>query len=219
MEDKFHGQVIHPSTSFSHEFVAPQLTAAKGIYRTFSEITKGALQHAVAELGLAQSVSSEDSEQLMKAYDSLRVFPEVPKALDEVKSHPAIEPYIFSNGTDAMVGASLNLSPELASHKGLFKSLITVEDVQAFKPDMGVYGDLLNKVGKAGSAGDVWLVTANPFDIVGARAAGLQAAWVDRAGTGWVDRLGNVIGGLQPTVVVQGVDEAVAEIIRSSSSG
>ena len=30
--------------------------------------------------------------------------------------------------------------------------------------------------------GEIWLVTSNPFDVVGARAAGMKAAWVDREG-------------------------------------
>ena len=34
------------------------------------------------------------------------------------------------------------------------------------------------------------------------------AAWVDRAGKGWTDQLGNLAGG-GPTVAVKGVDEAV----------
>ncbi len=65
--------------------------------------------------------------------------------------------------------------------------------------------------------GSLWLVSANPFDVVGCRAAGLPAAWIDRASTGWIDRLGDVVGGLGPTVVASGVDQAVREILRLSS--
>jgi len=56
------------------------------------------------------------------------------------------------------------------------------------------YWHLLQEVGKQDTPGDVWLITANPFDVVGASAAGLKTAWIDRAGKGWVDRLGDVIG-------------------------
>lgn len=66
---------------------------------------------------------------------------------------------------------------------------------------------------------DMWLVSGNPFDVVGARQAGCQAAWIDRAGGhhgngGWNDRLGELVGGGHggPTVIVRGVDEAVKEI-------
>jgi len=64
--------------------------------------------------------------------------------------------------------------------------------------------------------GTIWLVSGNPFDIVGARAVGWQAAWVDRAGGhsgngGWNDRLGDLVSG-GPTVVVATVEEAVIAI-------
>ena len=154
----------------------------------------------------------------MKSYDSLHVFPEVSGALKSLENNAAVDSYVFSNGTDKMVSASIETSPDLSPHRSLFKGLITVEEVGAFKPAMSVYGDLVNKVGSAGSADNVWVVSANPFDVVGARAAGLQSAWIDRAGTGWVDRLGEVIGEIQPTIVVGGVDKAVAEILKQSSA-
>ena len=43
----------------------------KGIYRPFSDITRGALEHAVAESGLA--LSTEDSDRLIQAYDALQL--------------------------------------------------------------------------------------------------------------------------------------------------
>lgn len=183
-----------------------------GLYRSFGEITKGALEHALAEAGL--SLPADDIEKLMKAYNSLHVFPEVPAALEAVRSNPQFDAYIFSNGTQDMVSTSVESSPELKPYADLFKGFITVHEAQAFKPAMKVYDDLMVKAGKAGKAHDVWVVTANPFDAVGARAAGLQSAWIDRVGKGWVDRLGDVIGGIKPTVIVTGVDEAVAEIIK-----
>ncbi|KAK3376659.1 HAD-like domain-containing protein [Lasiosphaeria ovina] len=192
-----------------------------GIYRPFSDITRGALEHAVAESGAA--LSAGDSDRLVKAYDALRVFPEVPAALDAVRAKAAegaVEAYVFSNGTDAMVSESIATSPDLQAYADVFKGLVTVHDdgVRVFKPDMRTYDHLVRAVGKEGRPGDVWLVTGNPFDVIGARVAGLSAAWVDRAGKGWVDRLGDVVGGIKPTLVVSGVDAAVEEIVRSASS-
>ncbi len=40
------------------------------------------------------------------------------------------------------------------------------------------------------SIGEVRLVSSNPFDDIGAEAAGMQAAWVDRSG-GLFDTLGS----------------------------
>lgn len=150
----------------------------------------------------------------MQAYNALHVFPDVPAALDLVAKTSSVEALIFSNGTDEMVSASVATSPDLKPFTDLFKRVVTVDAVRVFKPDKRTYDHLVEEVGKQGSPGDVWLVTANPFDVVGATAAGLQSAWIDRAGKGWVDRLGDVIGGVSPTLVVSGVDEAVSEIIK-----
>lgn len=183
----------------------------QAIYKPFSSITEASLKHALAET--SSSLSETAIASLMQAYDSLAVFPEVPAALESLASSPTVEPYIFSNGTDAMVSSSVNLSPSLAPHARVFKGLVTVQGIEIFKPDPKVYRYLAKQVGKENAIGDVWLVSGNPFDVVGARAVGLQAAWVDRAGKGWVDGLGELVGKeCRPTIVVKGVEDAVSGI-------
>ncbi|KAI0157107.1 haloacid dehalogenase [Hypoxylon sp. FL1284] len=181
-----------------------------GEYKSFSEITRGALSHAVAEHGL--TLSEKDADALMKSYDALHVFPEIPSALKLLEQHAdSIDAYVFSNGTDDMVGNSIKTSPDLGPHAGRFKSLVTVHGLRCFKPDRRTYDHLVEQVGKQGHANDVWVVSANPFDIAGARAAGLRAAFIDRAGKGWVDRLEEK---RPPSVVASGVDEAIKSIIK-----
>ncbi|KAK0649479.1 HAD-like domain-containing protein [Cercophora newfieldiana] len=184
-----------------------------GLYRTFSEITRAALHHAVAEAGL--SLGNEDADKLMDAYNGLNVFPDVPEALKTVEQTPDVEALIFSNGTDEMVSASVKTSPQLQPYAGLFKGLVTVDGLKVFKPDRRTYEHLVQEVGKQDALEAVWLVTANPFDVVGASAAGLMTAWIDRAGKGWVDMLGDVIGGIEPTLVAPGVDKAIEAIVGS----
>ncbi|KAK8131326.1 haloacid dehalogenase [Apiospora sp. TS-2023a] len=177
----------------------------------FSEITRSALKHALAEHAL--DISERDANDLMKAYDRLHAFPEVSPALDLLKEKSdLVDVYVFSNGTDAMVGNSIRSSPDLSLHADLFTSLVTVEDVKAYKPDTRVYAHLLKQVGKESSEEDVWVVSANPFDIAGARAAGLNAAFIDRPGKGWIDRLDETS---RPTTVALGVEEAVKTIIST----
>lgn len=154
----------------------------------------------------------------MHAYDSLSTFPDVEPALKSLSSDPSIDAYIFSNGTNAMVSTSVNQSPSLSPFASVFKDLVTVEEIETYKPNPQVYQHLAKKAGKSTSVEDmanIWLVSGNPFDVVGARAAGLRAAWVDRAGHhgngGWNDRLGELAAG-GPTVVVSGVDDAVRAI-------
>ncbi|AEO68057.1 uncharacterized protein THITE_2117382 [Thermothielavioides terrestris NRRL 8126] len=181
-------------------------------YRPFSAITRASLQHAAAELGLA--LPEPDIERVMKAYDSLHVFPDVPPALQQLENAPWVDAYVFSNGTPAALAASVRNSPDLGPHAHVLKGLVSVDEVEVFKPDRRTYEYLLRRVGKEDAPHGVWLVSSNPFDALGAVAAGLRSAWVDRGGKGWIDRLGDVLGDMRPTLVVSGVDEAVREIQR-----
>ena len=153
----------------------------------------------------------------MKAYDFLSSFPDVAPALDNIGRTEGITAVVFSNGTERMVSSSVRSSPDLGPHASVFEEIITVEEVHSYKPHPKVYFHLAEKVGKSKSEmGDIWLVSGNPFDVVGARAVGMQACWVDRAGNGWTDQL--VQGSLgKPTIVVKGLGEVV-NAVRGQSA-
>lgn len=150
----------------------------------------------------------------MKAYDSLSTFPDVSPALKALADEPSVTAVVFSNGTNSMVTNSVKSSPDLGPHSGIFKEVVTVEEVKCFKPDPRVYYHLAEKMGKGKSEqamGEMWLVSGNPFDVVGARAVGMQAAWVDRGGAGWTDGL--VQGEMgRPTAVVMGLGEVMEAV-------
>lgn len=151
----------------------------------------------------------------MESYNALHVFPEVPAALKLLSENSdAVEAYVFSNGTVDMVGTSIKSSPDLGPHASLFKGLITVHSLKVYKPALEVYDHLVNESGKRDSRSDVWLVSGNPFDAVGAKAAGLKTAWIDRVGKGWVDRLDQLH---VPSVIATGVEDAVKSIIDWSA--
>ena len=57
---------------------------------------------------------------------------------------------------------------------------------------------------------DLWLVSGNPFDIVGARGMGMNAIWVDRAGEGWKDA---ALPDLLPTATVRNL-EHIVEVVK-----
>ncbi|OTB00755.1 hypothetical protein M426DRAFT_323999 [Hypoxylon sp. CI-4A] len=184
---------------------------AMGEFRSFSEITRSSLYHAVAEHGL--TLSEKDADELMKSYDKLHVFPEIPSVLKLLEQNSnSVEAHVFSNGTEAMVSNSVKNSPDLGPHAHRFKSLIVVDSLKCFKPDMRVYNHLVKEVGKQGEEKDVWVVSANPFDVAGAGVAGLRAAFIDRAGTGWIDRLDET---RTPAIVARGVDDAVKLILEA----
>ena len=157
----------------------------------------------------------------MMAYDSLSTFPDVTPALQALAKESGITAVVFSNGTQTMVTNSVKSSPDLGPYASVFKDIVTVEEVKRFKPAPAVYHHLAEKVGKAKTKeamGEMWLVSGNPFDVVGARAVGMQAAWVDRAGNGWVDQLIQGTSG-QPTVVVSDLRQVVDAVKKHLGGG
>ena len=163
-------------------------------------MTRKSLLHALAEHNVG--LSEQDTQKLMEAYDSLSPFPDVNPALKRLENSPNIECVVFSNGTKSMVTNSVHKAHNL--NTSVFKDLITVDFVRAFKPAPEVYKFLAQKVDRVGHESRLWLVSSNPFDVVGARACGLRVAWVDRTGHGWQDELAQ-----GPTVIVNSLGEVV----------
>ncbi|OAQ66465.1 haloacid dehalogenase [Pochonia chlamydosporia 170] len=184
-----------------------------GLYRSFSDLTRHSFRQATAEAGL--ELSKDHEERIMDAYNGLDTFPDADKGLTLMSQTPSLKPYIFSNGTMAMITSSLKTSPSLAQTGTTFSeaNIVSVDAVSVFKPDPRTYRHMAEVAGLQSQMEKVWLVSSNPFDAAGAVAAGLRSAWVCRQGTGWIDGLGGALG-VSPTVVVEGVEEAVKEIIR-----
>jgi len=155
---------------------------------------------------------------MMRAYDSLSAFPDVEKTMQRLEASPHIKAIVFSNGTHSMVSSSVNNSPGLSEHAENFAEIVTVDDVRKFKPAPEAYHHLAKKMGKdpkdENEMSEIWLVSGNPFDIVGARAVGMSAIWVDRAGTGWQDSLLEGEKG-RPTEVVKSLDMVVPAVLKT----
>ncbi|KXG45260.1 uncharacterized protein PGRI_041730 [Penicillium griseofulvum] len=182
----------------------------EGRYEDFSTITRNCLLHALAENN--EQLSDNNIEHLMQAYDSLSTFSDVKPALTQIAADPNIQAVIFSNGTKTMVSNSVLRSKDLSPHASIFQDIVTVDEVKQYKPSKASYEHLAKQTGQNPSdMSKLWLISGNPFDIVGARATGMQAIWVDRIGTGWKDA---VAPDLQPTVIVHSLEQIVNEIHR-----
>jgi 2-haloacid dehalogenase len=180
--------------------------ACTGKYDDFFNITRNSLLHTLAEFSV--KLHDEDIDGLMEAYDHLSTFPDVIPALKGVSTNSNITAVVFSNGTKTMVSNSVFRSQDLSPHAKIFQHLVTVDEVKKFKPAPEVYHHLAQTTGK--EMKDIWLVSANPFDIVGATTIGINAAWVDRAGRGWED---NAVPSVRPKVIGKGVEEIFKSII------
>ena len=75
-----------------------------------------------------------------------------------------------------------------------FDAIISVEQVGAFKPSPGIYRKAIQHLGC--EPGEIMMVAAHSFDILGAQACGFRAAYVDRY------RLPTEVWAYQPEIIV-----------------
>jgi 2-haloacid dehalogenase len=87
---------------------------------------------------------------------------------------------------------------------GFFSQQISVDEVRAFKPSPLAYQHAAERLARP--AGRIRLVTSNAFDSVGASAAGLRTAWVNRTGDPF-DTIGR-----QPDLTVPALDRLPAAL-------
>lgn len=182
-------------------------------YESFSTVTQRSLLHALREHG--HVLPAGRITQLMAAYDELDVFPDAGPALQTLAAHaPQFDPVIFSNGTPSMLANCVHRSPGLAPYANTFRDIISVDEIKRFKPDPTVYRHLAQRVRQTGRERNVWLVSSNTWDVVGARAVGLRAVWVNRdMGTkDWYDALEDGDIG-RPTIIVKSLGDVVEKIL------
>lgn len=89
----------------------------------------------------------------------------------------------LSNGSAAVARTLLEGTAALDA----VEAYLSVEDAGAWKPAGRAYRYALDRTGVPGDR--AMLVTVHPWDVAGARRAGLATAWVGRAGATYPDAL------------------------------
>jgi 2-haloacid dehalogenase len=145
---------------------------AMGCYEDFRWVTARALGFALAAVGT--HLPERETGRLVELYDHLRPFPDAVPALRALAGL-GYGLAVLSNGTPAMIENCL-------ANSGLgefFGQQISVDEVHVFKPSPVVYRHAAGRLSRP--AGQVRLITSNAFDCVGASAAGMRTAWVNRS--------------------------------------
>jgi len=170
-----------------------------GRYEDFRWVTSRALDFALASVGAR--LPRPGTEELIELYDHLQPFPDAAPALRSLASM-GYELAVLSNGSPAMIKNCLE-------HSGLGDYIgerVSADEVRAFKPSPMVYRHAAERFGRP--IGQIWLVSCNSFDSVGASAAGMRTAWVSRS-NGPFDTIGQ-----QPDVSVAALDRLPAALAR-----
>ena len=160
-------------------------------YADFAICTRDALAYTDALYGTGLGETRQ--QQLLACYGRLPAFDDAMPALAQL-AEAGHRLYAFSNGSRDTVCQLL----EEAGLCGYLKDVVSVESLRSFKPNPAVYSHFLRCAGV--TAGDAWLVSSNAFDVIGARSAGLRAAWIRRDEGQVFDPWG-----IEPTVALPGL--------------
>ncbi len=138
-------------------------------YEDFSVITRDSLAYTLKILGLAYDRAA--FERIMDKYLHLDLYPDARAALAAMQGRKLA---ILSNGSTGMLNA-------LVANSGLDRVLdatISIDTQKIFKPAPEAYGLIETRLGVA--PGEVLFISSNPWDACGAKAFGLNVAWIER---------------------------------------
>ena len=167
-------------------------------YENFGVCTRQALDFAALSFGL--ELSDEQRDGLVEEYQNLRPFPDVSPGLGRLRSggHTLVA---FTNGVEATARVLLERGGVL-DH---LEDVVSVDDMRTFKPDPEVYRHLARRLGRP--VGETWLVSSNAWDVIGAKSAGLRAAWVKRNPGTIYDPWG-----VEPDLVVEDLEQLAGRL-------
>jgi len=171
------------------------LRTLMGRYEDFWAVTEAALRFALDRLGIR--AGEESVRHLMEAYLSLATFPEVKGALAAMAGTPL---GILSNGSPRMLEAAVRSS----GLGGIFRHVLSVDSVRAYKPSRAVYELGTQAFGLP--AGEILFVSSNAWDVSGAKAFGYRCCWCNRLGAP-MEHLG-----VSPDLEVRGLGEILAKL-------
>ena len=181
------------ASDFSRTWREKQLeyTFRRGLmqrYEPFDLCIKNALDHTNSYFKV--TLNQQTKDELINVYSTLSIFDDVVDSLAILKS-AGFRIFALSNGSANTVELLLN-NANISSY---FLDVVSVDEIKSYKPNPDVYRHFLKRAdAKKDSA---WLVSSNPFDVIGAIAYGMRAAWIKRSTEALFDPWG-----IEPTFTV-----------------
>ena len=145
------------------------------------------------------SHTDEAVQEFMKTYEALQPFDDAIQGLRMLAKRYKL--VALSNGEQWYLEELLRNNVPIT-----FDAIISVDQVGAFKPSPGIYRKAVQRLGC--EPGEIMMVAAHSFDILGAQACGFRAAYVDRYG------LPTEVSEYQPDVIVDDFVELACELLK-----
>ncbi len=149
------------------------LTIVMGRYVEFGTIGRGALDMVAERLG--RSLTDDDRRQILGTVRALPPYPEVRESLERLKA-AGLRIGTLTNSTKQVAEAQM----QNAGLIDLFEHVLSADEVKRLKPAAEPYRMAAGRFGVP--IGEVRLVAAHAWDVVGAMSTGCKAAFVARPG-------------------------------------
>ena len=134
----------------------------------YREIGERSVAYVLDRAGISHTM--DEVRGLVDHIVQLRPFPEVPAALDRLRTRYRL--VVLSNGDPDMLEAA-------KAHHGIaFERKISVSVANSFKPHVATYTKGAEIVGVR--MAEVLFIANHAFDCIGAKAAGMRTAFIDR---------------------------------------
>ncbi len=145
------------------------------------------------------SYTAESVREFMQVYKGLQPYPDAVEGLRSLSERYGL--VALSNGEQWYLEELLGNNVPVE-----FDAIISVDQVGAFKPAPGIYRKAAQRL--ACEPGEIMMVAAHAFDILGAQACGFRAAYVNRY------RLPTEDSTYQPDIIVDDFVELAARLLE-----
>lgn len=174
--DKLEQIIGKDANAFSEAWRSKQLEFSfrrglMGKYTDFSISTKDALEYC--NKVFATELTDNQKTELLDVYKVLPIFSDVEEGLRNLKT-AGHKLFAFSNGSKRAIVQLLTNANIL----DYFDGVVSAEDVETFKPNPKTYEHFIEATNSKKS--NTWLISSNPFDIIGSISYGFRSVWVQR---------------------------------------
>jgi 2-haloacid dehalogenase len=144
-----------------------------GQWQPFDELAASTLKTALARTG-----KDVDAERVLEELQQLPPYPDAGPALT-VLEEAGLTVGVLTNGGERSTRKLL----EAAGLAERVAEIVSVEEVELYKPHPAVYRHAAERIGAEPSRTTV--IAAHAWDVVGAKQAGLGGVWIDRLEHEW----------------------------------
>lgn len=161
---------------FAQVLLYSQTITQAGEYWDFATLARAALQ-MVCQIRHVD-VAERDIDRIVQSMRSLPAHPEVHEALEQLVDS-GFRIVVLTNSAEHIAREQLG-SSGLAP---LFERVFSIDAVKKYKPAADAYRHVARELGV--NTSELTMIAAHPWDLIGAKAAGCEIAFIQRPGTAW----------------------------------